>query len=70
MPALIVTPHFGRYYASGQELFPVFLLNLECPSDEVDVLTEPDKTSVEFADWPNAKNAVIAMLLVRVKIME
>ncbi|CAM9954672.1 unnamed protein product, partial [Discosporangium mesarthrocarpum] len=46
-----------------QELFPVFLLNIECPHGEVDLTFEPDKTLVEFADWPGAKNAGIAMLL-------
>lgn len=47
-----------------QELFPVFVLNLECPRSEVDMMAEPDKTLVEFSDWPSAKNTPIALLLV------
>eukprot|EP00903_Cladosiphon_okamuranus_P019249 g17698.t2 len=46
-----------------QELFPVFVLNLECPRKEVDVMVEPEKTSVEFSDWAAAKNACVALLL-------
>ncbi|CAN0172584.1 unnamed protein product, partial [Laminaria digitata] len=46
-----------------QELFPVFVLNLECPADEVDITSEPDKTWVEFSKWPAARNACVAMLL-------
>lgn len=46
-----------------QELFPVFVLNLECPPKEVDVMVEADKTWVEFSDWAAAKNACVAMLL-------
>lgn len=46
-----------------QELFPVFVLNLECPGREVDVTVEAEKTWVEFSDWAAAKNACVAMLL-------
>lgn len=49
--------------ALEQELFPVFVLNLECPRKEVDVMVEAEKTWVEFSDWAAAKNACVAMLL-------
>lgn len=42
----------------------MFVLNLECPADEVDITSEPDKTWVEFSHWPTARNACLAMLLV------
>lgn len=42
----------------------MFVLNLECPADEVDITSEPDKTWVEFSKWPAARNACVAMLLV------
>lgn len=42
----------------------MFLLNLECPLGEVDIMAEPEKTWVEFADWLSARNVCIAMLLV------
>jgi len=41
----------------------VFVLNLECPHSEVDILMEADKNWVEFSDWAAAKSACIAMLL-------
>eukprot|EP00752_Nemacystus_decipiens_P004406 g4025.t1 len=46
-----------------QELFPVFVLNLECPRNEVDVMVDAEKTWVEFSDCAAAKNACVAMLL-------
>ncbi|CAM9514075.1 unnamed protein product, partial [Ectocarpus sp. 13 AM-2016] len=46
-----------------QELFPVFVLNLECPRSEVDIMSDPEKTWVEFSDWAAARNACISMLL-------
>lgn len=50
--------------APNQELFPVFVLNLECPRSEVDIMSDPEKTWVEFSDWAAARNACISMLLV------
>lgn len=44
----------------------MFVMNLECPPDEVDITSEPDKTWVEFSNWPAARNACVAMLLVRI----
>lgn len=41
----------------------MFVLNLECPHNEVDIMVEAEKTWVEFSDWTAAKNACIAMLL-------
>lgn len=41
----------------------MFVLNLECPRKEVDVVVEAEKTWVEFSDWAAAKNACVAMLL-------
>ncbi|CAB1105355.1 unnamed protein product [Ectocarpus sp. CCAP 1310/34] len=46
-----------------QELFPVFVLNLECPRSEVDIMSDPEKTWIEFSDWAAARNACISMLL-------
>lgn len=48
----------------------MFVLNIEVPKDQVDVMAEPDKTWVEFSDWPAARNACIAMLLVRSCLLE
>lgn len=48
----------------NQELFPVFVLNIECPRKEVDIMVDPEKTWVEFSDWTAARNACVAMLLV------
>lgn len=41
----------------------MFVLNLECPRKEVDIMVEAEKTWVEFSDWAAAKNACVAMLL-------
>lgn len=51
------------FFVLDQELFPVFVLNLECPHNEVDITVEAEKTWVEFSDWATVKNACIAMLL-------
>lgn len=42
----------------------MFVLNLECPRSEVDIMSDPEKTWVEFSDWDAARNACISMLLV------
>lgn len=41
----------------------MFVLNLECPRNEVDVMVDAEKTWVEFSDWAAARNACVAMLL-------
>lgn len=66
LPALVFVPiSFLTLFCfrAGQELFPVFVLNLECPHSEVDILMEADKTWLEFSDWAAAKSTGIAMLL-------
>lgn len=47
-----------------QDLFAVFVINVQCPLGDVDIMAEPGKSWVEFADWPAAEKACIAMLLV------
>lgn len=56
--------HAPAFLPPNQELFPVFVLNLECPRSEVDIMSDPEKTWVEFSDWAAARNACISMLLV------
>ncbi|XP_075091265.1 LOW QUALITY PROTEIN: DNA mismatch repair protein MLH3-like [Nicotiana tabacum] len=36
---------------SSSQIYPLFLLNLNCPRSSYDLTLEPSKTSVEFKDW-------------------
>ncbi|XP_060192073.1 DNA mismatch repair protein MLH3 isoform X2 [Lycium barbarum] len=38
-------------HRSRSQIYPLFLLNLNCPRSSYDLTLEPSKTSVEFKDW-------------------
>ncbi|KAI8816870.1 uncharacterized protein EV422DRAFT_544343 [Fimicolochytrium jonesii] len=41
----------GKYSAKTSEKFPVFFLKVLCPPGTFDILLDPGKNVVEFADW-------------------
>ena len=44
--------------------YPAFALQITCPRSSYDITSEPDKSHVEFADWPDVLTAVQAAVLV------
>lgn len=43
--------------------YPAFALQVTCPYSSYDITSEPDKSHVEFADWPAVLSAVQAAIL-------
>eukprot|EP00250_Pteridium_aquilinum_P024621 c29344_g1_i1 orf=128-2314(+) len=44
-------PEAGMSSAASKHVYPMFLLNLQCPLSWYDITFEATKTSVEFKDW-------------------
>eukprot|EP01034_Spumella_vulgaris_P038317 gene38317-47303_t len=42
--------------------WPRFVLQVSCPHDECDILSEPDKTAVMFRDTPALQNCVVSLV--------